>query len=32
MASSAGDHAQTRAGQSEIGHFFLDEALQITMR
>ena len=31
MELTIGAHAQTRVEQSEIRHFFLDEALQITM-
>jgi hypothetical protein len=32
MERSIGDHAQARIEQCEIRHFFLDEALQITMK
>jgi hypothetical protein len=31
MERSTGDQAQTRVGQDDIGHFFPDEALRITM-
>jgi hypothetical protein len=32
MERSVGDHTQTRVEQSEIRHFFPDEALLITMK